>query len=71
MTWENDYFMGSKAFEVMRNMSKGDIKWFLELTKNDEDPEYPYIKEYWWFLSKCYEEKKEGIKFPSGRSPNI
>jgi len=63
--------MGSKAFEVMRNMSKGDIKRFLELTKNDEDPEYPYIKEYWWFLSKCYEEKKEGIKFPSGQSPNI
>ena len=34
--------MGSKAFEVMKNMSKGDIKRFLELTKNDEDPEYPY-----------------------------
>ena len=66
---ENNYFMGSKAFEVMKNMSKGDIKRFLELTKNDEDPEYPYIKEYRWFLKKCYEEKKEGVKYPSTNSP--
>ena len=69
---ENDYFMGSKAFEVMKNMSKGDIKRFLELTKNDEDPEYPYIKEYRRFLRKCYEEKKEGVKYPSsGGNQNL
>ena len=52
-----DQFEGNKAFEIMREMSKEDILEFLELTKNDEDPEYPYIKEYRRFLTRCFEDK--------------
>lgn len=37
----------------------------MDLTKDDEDPEYPYIKEYRRFLKKCYDDKKNGVKYPS------
>jgi len=47
---EVDHFHGSKAFEVMKAMNKGEILNFLDLTKDDEDPEFPYIKEYRRFL---------------------
>lgn len=40
----------------MKSMNKGEILNFLDLTKDDEDPEFPYIKEYRRFLSKCYED---------------
>lgn len=51
----------------MKAMNKGEILNFLDLTKDDEDPEFPYIKEYRRFLQKCYEDI-EG-KYASGNEP--
>ncbi len=50
-------------------MTKEDIQRFLDLTKHDENPEYPYIREYRRFLKKCYEEKEGKAMYPGGKSP--
>ena len=54
---EVEHFYGTKAFEIMKHMTKQEMSQFLDLTKDDEDPEFPHIKEYRRFIKECLQDK--------------
>ena len=53
---EIEHFHGSKAYEIMKGMSWDEMIEFLELTKDDENAEFPYIWEYRWFIRLCIDD---------------
>ena len=58
---ELNHFYGSKAFQLMKNLSNQVIKKFIKLgeTEYDEEPYFPWIKEYKRFVAKLRDEDSD------------